>query len=576
MEDPTSLPRYIPQHLILEGARKGRSPTPETAASSPSGAYAGLTLDSDSGTETGGPNKRRGSLASSGLRGGASTSVRSVSPAKRRASVMAGEDVNVGESLNGIPHGSCPANANIEVGNAPNSKSQGTRQKRGTSVDMLGQDMDLQSCTSATSSLSGEVSGTSSASSMAAADIPSIDEQISQVQHLAQRDLMREGQKGYVISFKWLGRVLSRGSDPTLAEKYRKEAREGEIGQVDNSGMNLITDPSTYGFKDEAGEPFVPIAPGLNLSEDFEILPQSAWDLIISWYGLAKGSAVITRYCHNTSTSETQENLQYELHPPIFTILKLPNKSEGMTQKHLREKDALPVKLLASRHDKYQNFLKKAKEQAGIDIKTKVRVWRVLGGLGGSKEAGMLTPAASRSTSPSPGAIAFVDPGNRLVLEASDFAELDQGSQRELIEAKDETANDKYNGHSNLDIVGLRQDEVIVLEEMIGGPAGGEWVSDALTAKIKSQSGGVPISVTKSGATTLKPNAAITGSRASSPAPGGVMTRGRQAKNGRVRGTVGLSNLGNTCYMNSALQCLRSVEELTRYFLGKQNQPEDT
>ncbi|PUU81476.1 hypothetical protein B9Z19DRAFT_1062608 [Tuber borchii] len=33
-------------------------------------------------------------------------------------------------------------------------------------------------------------------------------------------------------------------------------------------------------------------------------------------------------------------------------------------------------------------------------------------------------------------------------------------------------------------------------------------------------------------------------------------------------GKCGLSNLGNTCYMNSALQCLRSVAELSNYFLS--------
>jgi ubiquitin carboxyl-terminal hydrolase 4/11/15 len=35
-----------------------------------------------------------------------------------------------------------------------------------------------------------------------------------------------------------------------------------------------------------------------------------------------------------------------------------------------------------------------------------------------------------------------------------------------------------------------------------------------------------------------------------------------------LRGITGLMNLGNTCYMNSALQCLMHVEELASYFLS--------
>lgn len=33
------------------------------------------------------------------------------------------------------------------------------------------------------------------------------------------------------------------------------------------------------------------------------------------------------------------------------------------------------------------------------------------------------------------------------------------------------------------------------------------------------------------------------------------------------KGVTGLQNLGNTCFMNSGLQCLSNTTELTKYFL---------
>ncbi|KAL8969770.1 MAG: hypothetical protein Q9183_001835, partial [Haloplaca sp. 2 TL-2023] len=592
--------------LGSESLEPASSPIPETsstAASSPSAACAYLTIENESIQETAsidpvGPKGRLNSLSVAEARSGPSLTVRSSSPAKRPASQMDGvngerhvEDVDMEDAVahNSQARRATPSRDTSKTQRQRSVNQQG-RHKREMSVDpstesavtggnllpdrsrppaniLHNEAYRTSQPGASTTSLNGHSDVAKPSVGEGKGPWPSIDEQIGQVMDLTNAAL-EEGQKGFIVSQKWLDRVQSRSNLPQIAARsYDKAAAEGPIGPVDNTGLEMVSDQSMKNLKDERGEQYIPLRPEVAIGEDFQILPQQAWELIVRWYGLAQGSPIITRYCHNTSSSDVSDNLQFELRPPIFTIVKIPDTSAGETKKILDEKDALPFRTLASRQKYFQAFLKNAKQGARIEIKKKVRVWRILSGLSTETQNGMMTPAHSRSNSPGLSTSATVDPGKSLVLDVHRFAELQMGSERELIELNDETANDKYNGHLTLNAAGLGQDSVIVLEEQIGGPAGGEWVAEG--ALSKSKVNGVPISVTKGGNTKVQNNlkAKADTSRAASPAPGGMMTRGRARKDGRVRGTMGLSNLGNTCYMNSALQCIRSCEELCMYFL---------
>ncbi|QMW29025.1 hypothetical protein G4B84_004360, partial [Aspergillus flavus NRRL3357] len=534
--------RYIPAHLQEEVL--GTSSTPDFAGSPvdlPSAACAGLSLASDPPTDMPGSDQRDGSASPAGR------DTRSSSPGVKRAAPDAEQDVEMDLAPTG------------KESQSDKMDTTGTEDDDSTTNDVSGSDNVYPTPSSmSTYTAPTATRAHSKAQPSTTSERPSYDDQVATVTCFMMQPL-KEGQKGYVVSMAWLKRVLSRSS--THADKTDKTATEGEVGPVDNSDLVLVTDPANASFKDEKGEPFVPLRPGLQMSEDFEIVPQEGWDLIMQWYGLADQSPAIVRYAHNTSIGGESENIQYEINPPIFTILKLSSLSGGTTPQSLKEKNMKPVRILASRHSNFQKWLKEAKTLANIDMSTKVRVWRILGGLGSATASAAMTPAASRSASPAPAASIVANAGNNLVIDLNTFLSLSEGAQRELFEdAKDQTANPNYNGRMTLDLAGLGGSDVVVLEERIPG---GEWVSEASKQTLNRL--GVPSGSLKNGASSKLKNKSPTASGRSSPVPEPV--RGRR-KDGKPRGCTGLSNLGNTCYMNSALQCVRSVEELTYYFLN--------
>lgn len=533
-----------------------------SAASSPSEAYANLTLES---------RETSGSMAADAEHAARTAAQpdqpppkpppRSSSPAKRLHSDMddAGrEQMDPGSARRGSGQSSPRATKPLPAASQ--------RSARATSVEML--DAPANSV-SAASSDTASVSNTESAATSISAQpssprpsikAPSLDEQVRQVLEIHNKPLA-DGQEGYVISEQWLARVFARTSEnKNKPELFDKAAVEGDIGPVDNSDL-VDTTALADDLSDQNGEDFVPLRQGLSIGQDFEILPLEAWELILGWYGLKEATPVIRRYVHNTAVDPSaQENLQYEVNPPIFTIRKV--RKASTTARPVQDSTKRGPKLVTSRSDGFVEFLKAAKKAAGIDMNTKVRVWRLLATAPTDQAplqpSGILTPDSSpRNGSPA----SAHDQSVPLVMDVASFTSLAEGTERELVTGKDETMNEKYNGHMSLHLAGLAEDQVLILEEQ---DEKGEYLA---SSKKVAQKNGVQLG----NKPTNKANKGLqsgANSGRNSPAPSGPMTRGR-TRSGRTRGTVGLTNLGNTCYMNSALQCIRSVEELSFYFLGK-------
>lgn len=387
--------------------------------------------------------------------------------------------------------------------------------------------------------------------------VPSIDEQVQSVYQDLQGELV-EGQAGVAISMTWLARVLARSSGAEYYGPFDKSTLEGEIGPIDNTTILYDIHHDTT-LTDERDKPFFQVKPGLRFGEDLQIVPEGTYGKIVGWYGLSPGQPIIWRYAHDTAPEGAEiQNVQWELYPPIFTIRKLASDgSENITQR-ISDRQSNAPQVVASRNELFQDFLKRVKALLGIPMAVKVRLWRVIETEqpvntveGGRNTNSMLSPPASRDPSPArPQPI-------RLSIELKDFKNMAEGTQREMIDMKDYTMNEKYNGHAKNGTLGLASDQVLIVE-----PQESKFGNDTFASDATRKSKMISLAPGKGDGTASQAT-----SGRSSPAPYGMMTRGRVRGQGRTRGTVGLLNLGNTCYMNSALQCVRSVEELTLYFL---------
>ncbi|PNY22306.1 Ubiquitin carboxyl-terminal hydrolase 12 [Tolypocladium capitatum] len=500
------------------------------ASSSPcASAYAELSLESDRGGEEAGLALHLARSQSpfrvsrrAIMNGDAELPHRSSSPLKRRASSMEPE-------TDAHKNGDAGAGAASQPAERGNEPSDGF--PRAMSID------------------APETNGHGTTSNAASQIPPPLLEQVKIIETLLKAFAeapIKEGSVAYLVSRSWVDKALALRSDSKASKTTPDET---PLGPVDNSDIIERV------FEDSSGKNFARLKPGSGL-ESFELFPEDAWKLVMHWYGIKEGQDPIVRVAVNTADSkQAPPNIMYEFHPPNFRVHRLWSEVSPLPiEQSLKARNPPPLVLARSSTSHAQSFLKELKTLTSIPMERKVRLFMVPPTIaapdGPSEPQSTLTPPDSPGRTEGPRD--FEQAWPNLLLDIASFAEA--RDSRIQVKLADHTANDKFNGQTTLQHYDLVTDQTLVLDESIGN----HWVSN-FTGQEKIAQRSIP----------SRSNAAGLSSNRSSPACEGPMTRGRAQKKrlGRNTGAVGLHNLGNTCYMNSALQCVRSVEELTKYFL---------
>ncbi|KAG8697366.1 CSN-associated deubiquitinating enzyme Ubp12, partial [Ceratobasidium sp. 395] len=351
-------------------------------------------------------------------------------------------------------------------------------------------------------------------SSLARLDEPTTDgaltgqERYQMIKNLEKMPL-ELGSLWYVVDRRWIRiweSAVIGGGDGLPGPNERT------VGPVDNSS---ILHPGNQ-----------QLLPDLTAGEDYELFPEAAWQKLVEWYG--KPATSLSREVIAYSPTETR----VEVYPPVFRVYPLlaPDATTPVPSSRVDISSLLHLSVLAAR----------AATALQISTDRPYRVWNVpsqtptADGIRSSDiERGTLVPISLDSKTP---ISEFIKISDILIVETQTPAgqwPLDADSVTLATEADAEADTD----------------------ELPLFPSNQGWLGKMQTQHTAKNY-------------TANPDTLQAPARGVKSAFSGLSFRGKSPAPAVQRGTMGLQNLGNTCFMNSALQCLAHIPELDQYFLS--------